>query len=95
MPDVVEMHEKEKELIKQLELFPEVIQNAAATYSPALVANYTYDLVKAYNSFYQSVPILAELVADKRQFRVTLSKKVGDVIASALNLLGIEVPQRM
>jgi arginyl-tRNA synthetase len=95
LPDVVEMHEKEKELIKQLELYPEVIQNAAATYSPALVANYTYDLVKAYNSFYQSVPILAELVADKRQFRVTLSKKVGDVIASALNLLGIEVPQRM
>jgi arginyl-tRNA synthetase len=95
LPAVIEMHGKEKELIKQLELFPEVIQNAAATYSPALVANYTYDLVKAYNSFYQSVPILAELEADKRQFRVTLSKKVGDVIASAFKLLGIEVPQRM
>lgn len=95
LPEVIEMHEKEKELIKQLELFPEVIQNAAATYSPALVANYTYDLVKVYNSFYQSVPILAELEADKRQFRVTLSKKVGDVIAAAFKLLGIEVPQRM
>lgn len=95
LPEVVEMHGKEKELIKQLALFPEVIQNAAATYSPALVANYTYDLVKAYNSFYQSVPILAELEANKRQFRVTLSKKVGDVIASAFRLLGIEVPQRM
>jgi len=95
LPAVIEMHGKEKELIKQLELFPEVIQNAAATYSPALVANYTYDLVKAYNSFYQSVPILAELEADKRQFRVSLSKKVGDVIASAFKLLGIEVPQRM
>ncbi len=95
LPEVIEMHPKEKELIKQLELFPEVIQNAASTYSPALVANYTYELVKAYNSFYQSVPILAELEADKRQFRVTLSKKVGDVIASAFKLLGIEVPQRM
>lgn len=95
LPQVLEMHEKEKELIKQLELFPEVIQNAALTYSPALVANYTYELVKVYNSFYQSVPILAELEADKRQFRVTLSKKVGEVIQSAFKLLGIEVPERM
>lgn len=95
LPKVIEMHPKEKELIKQLELFPEVIQNAASTYSPALLANYTYDLVKVYNSFYQSVPILAELEADKRQFRVTISKKVGDVIAAAFRLMGIEVPQRM
>src|SRR5690606_16504195 len=95
LPKVIEMHPKEKELIKQLELFPEVIQNAASTYSPAILANYTYDLVKVYNSFYQSVPILAELEADKRQFRVTISKKVGDVIAAAFRLMGIEVPQRM
>jgi len=91
----VDMHFKEKELIKQLQLYPEVIQNAAENYSPALVANYTYDLVKAYNSFYQSVPILAEIEEGKREFRVQLTKKVGEVIQSAFGLLGIEVPERM
>lgn len=95
LPAVVEMHEKEKELIKQLQLYPEVIQQAAAGFSPALLSNYVYDLVKVYNSFYQSVPILAEIEADKRQFRVQLSLKVGEVIQSAFRLLGIEVPERM
>lgn len=95
LPAVVEMHEKEKELIKQLQLYPEVIQQAAAGFSPALLSNYVYDLVKVYNSFYQSVPILAEIEADKRQFRVQLSSKVGEVIQSAFRLLGIEVPERM
>ncbi len=95
LPAVVEMHEKEKELIKQLQLYPEVIQQAAAGFSPALLSNYIYDLVKAYNSFYQSVPILAEIEADKRQFRVQLSRKVGEVIQSSFRLLGIDVPERM
>tara|TARA_R110000850_G_scaffold16697_1_gene51726 strand:- start:68962 stop:70740 length:1779 start_codon:yes stop_codon:yes gene_type:complete len=95
LPASVEMHEKEKELIKQLALYPEVINNAAAGFSPALVANYTYDLVKAYNSFYQSVPILAEIEEGKRQFRVQLSRKVGEVIQSACGLLGVDVPERM
>src|SRR5690606_2109810 len=58
--EVTELHEKEKELIKILAQFPDVIQQAAKTYSPALIANYTYDLVKEYNSFYQSVSILGE-----------------------------------
>lgn len=87
--------EKEKELIKQIALFPEVIQNAAATYSPALIANYVYDLVKEYNSFYQSVPILAAENQEDKVFRVQLSKKVGDTIKSGFSLLGIEVPERM
>lgn len=95
LPEVVEMHAKEKELIKQLSVFPDVIQLAAANYSPALVANYTYELVKIYNSFYQSVPILAEIDAVKRLFRVQLSRKVGAVIASSFRLLGISVPERM
>ena len=89
------MHEKEKELVKQLELFPEVIQNAAQHHSPALLANYTYDLVREYNSFYQAVPILGEEDLEKKIFRVQLSKKVADVISSALKLLGINVPDRM
>lgn len=83
LPSIVEMHEKEKELIKQLQLYPEVIQQAASSYSPALLANYVYDLVKSYNSFYQSVPILAEIEEDKRQFRVQLSRRW----ASSFNLL--------
>src|SRR5690554_1504419 len=87
--------EKEKELIKQIALFPEVIQNAAATYSPALIANYVYDLVKEYNSFYQSVPILAAENQMDKIFRVQLSKKVGDTIKSGFSLLGIDVPERM
>jgi len=89
------LHQKEKELIKQLELFPEVIQNAAHNHSPALVANYTYDLVKEYNSFYQSVSILGEENLEKKIFRVQLSKKVGETIKLAFSLLGIDVPERM
>jgi len=92
---VVEMHEKEKEVVKQLELFPEVIQNAAQNHSPALVANYTYDVVKGYNSFYQAVSILGEEDLAKKIFRVQLSKKVAETIALAFQLLGIDVPKRM
>jgi arginyl-tRNA synthetase len=91
----LELHEKEKELIKQVQLFAEVIQNAAANHSPALVANYTYDLVKEFNSFYQQVSILGEENHDKKVFRVQLSKSVGNTIKNAFQLLGIEVPERM
>lgn len=91
----LELHEKEKELIKQVQLFPEVIQNAAANHSPALVANYAYDLVKEFNSFYQQVSILGEENHDKKVFRVQLSKSVGNTIKNAFQLLGIEVPERM
>lgn len=89
------LHEKEVALLKQLFLFPETIQLAAQHYSPALVANYTYDLVKAFNSFYQNVSILGESNEELKVFRVALSKKVAQVIQDALGLLGIEVPERM
>tara|TARA_R110002051_G_scaffold189613_2_gene258852 strand:- start:37445 stop:39223 length:1779 start_codon:yes stop_codon:yes gene_type:complete len=90
-----ELHPKEKELLKQLQGYPETIQLAAVNYSPALIANYTYDLVKEFNSFYQNVSILGEEDHLKRVFRIQLSQKVGEVIASAFKLLGIEVPDRM
>lgn len=93
--NVVELHEKEKELIKQVQLFPDVIQNAAENHSPALIANYTYDLVKEFNSFYQNVSILGEDNTDKKIFRVQLSKTVSNVIKNAFGLLGINVPERM
>lgn len=91
----LDLHEKEKEVIKQIALYPEIIQSAAENHSPALLANYTYDLVKEYNSFYQSVAILGEENEDKKIFRVQLSKKVSDTIQSAFELLGIQVPDRM
>ncbi|TVZ16881.1 arginine--tRNA ligase [Maribacter sp. MAR_2009_72] len=92
---VTELHSKEKELIKQLQLFPETIQLAAENYSPALIANYTYDLVKEFNSFYQQVSILGEENEAKKILRIQLSKKVAEVIQDAFKLLGVEVPERM
>ena len=89
------LHAKEKSLLKQVIPFPEVVQQAAANYSPALIANYTYELVKEYNSFYQSVPILGCENEQEKIFRVQLSKKVGEVIKIAFSLLGIDVPERM
>ncbi|MEL6812620.1 MAG: arginine--tRNA ligase [Bacteroidota bacterium] len=85
---------KEKEVLKALQSFPDVIQLAAANYSPALIANYTYDLVKEFNSFYQNVLILSEVEVE-REFRVQLSQAVGEVIKTAFSLLGIDVPERM
>ena len=94
-PVSIELHLKEKELLKQLESFPEIIQQAAASYSPAIIANYTYDLVKGFNSFYQNVSILGEENQSKKIFRVQLSKKVAETIKLAFSLLGIRVPERM
>ncbi|ANH61688.1 Arginine--tRNA ligase [Dokdonia donghaensis DSW-1] len=90
-----DLHPKEKELIKLVQEYPATIQLAAAQKSPAIIANYTYDLVKEYNSFFQQVQILGtDNVADQ-SFRVALSKEVGQVIESAFGLLGIDVPERM
>jgi arginyl-tRNA synthetase len=91
----LELDPKEKELIKQLEQFPELLQNAAENLSPALIANYTYDLVKNYNSFYQTVPILGTEKDLEKRFRVQLSEAVGFAIKSTCSLLGIQVPERM
>ena len=89
------LEDKEKELIKQIDLFPSAISAAASSHNPALVANYVYDLVKSFNSFYQSLPILKSAFEDKKTFRVELSKLVGITIKNALSLLGIGVVDRM
>ncbi len=91
----VPLHPKERELVKQLLVFPEVVQEAAEQFSPALVANYIYDLVKEFNSFYQQVSILGEGDEQVRDFRVYLSAMVGKVIRTGFGLLGIRVPDRM
>jgi len=89
------LHPKEKDLLKQLQLFPHVIQQAASNYSPALIANYTYELVKLYNSFFQNVSIFGADSDVQKMFRIHLSHAVGAVIKTAFELLGIKVPQRM
>src|SRR5690554_288701 len=91
----IQLHPKEKELIKIIQQYPETIQLAAENYSPALIANYTYDLVKEFNSFYQNVPILATDNKEEKVFRVKLSNAVAEIIKSAFSLLGIKVPERM
>jgi len=82
-------------LLKVLEQYPIIVQAAAEQYSPALVANYVYELVKEFNSFYQQVTILGETDEDVKTFRIQLANKVGEVIKSSLGLLGIESPERM
>ena len=91
----ISLHEKEKEILNLLSQFPEIIQSAAKNFSPALIANYTYDLVKSFNSFYQNVSILGADSEHEKKFRVLLSFKVGEVIKSSFQLLGIKVPERM
>ena len=89
------LHDKEKSVLKQLQLFPDVIQQAASNYSPALVANYAYDLVKEFNSFYQNVSILGADSTSEIRFRVQLSQAVATTIKNAFSLLGIQMPERM
>lgn len=91
----VSLHPREKEMLKILRYFPKTVQEAAEQFSPALVANYVYELVKIYNSYYQAVPILGAEKSAVRNFRVQLSKTVGLTIKNAFGLLGISVPERM
>ena len=93
MPDT--LHEKEKALLKSITLFPAIVQEAAEEYSPAVIANYVYDLVKDFNSFYQNVSILGEKESVKLHFRVGLCEKIGEIIATSFKMLGIQVPERM
>ena len=91
----VEISEKEISLIQRLTEFKNVLKEAAATYSPALIANYTYDLVKEYNQFYHDYSILREENEDKRGFRLLLSVNTAKIIKNGMKLLGIDVPERM
>jgi arginyl-tRNA synthetase len=85
----------EREVLRVLSAFENKIREAAREYSPAVIANYAYELAKEYNQFYQNVPIFSETDADKLKFRIALSHAVADVIRRAMHLLGIDVPERM
>ncbi len=91
----VELLSEEVEIIKLLNEFPSVIEEAATQLSPAVIANYTYELVKAYNHFYQAIPILIEMDEAKKEMRLVLSANVAKVIRLAMRLLGVAVPERM
>ncbi|MBR7167663.1 MAG: arginine--tRNA ligase [Bacteroidales bacterium] len=86
---------KEKEIIKAIYDMPNVIQEAANNYSPAMVANYVYDVAKSFNSFYQDTPILKETNVNNMVFRLYLCKMVSTVVRNSMAVLGIEVPEKM
>ncbi len=88
-------NEKEISLIQHLADYPAVVAEAGRTYSPALIANYVYDLVKEYNQFYHDYSILNESDSSVRALRLALSENVSRVVSSGMSLLGIEVPERM
>lgn len=95
-PEKSVITEEERELIKWLMMYPSTVEEAGKNYSPAEIANYTFELVKMYNAFYQSVPpIVKETNEEVKQLRVALSLNVAKVVKSAMHLLGIDVPQRM
>ncbi len=86
---------QEKELLMLIRKYGDVIADAAKNYDPSLVANYVYDLAKSFNKFYHDIPILKAESEAAKGFRLTLTQTVGKVLTSALDLLGIEVPERM
>ena len=91
----IELSTKEEGLIQMLADFAGVVKQAGEDYSPSLIANYCYDLVKEYNQFYHDYSILREENPDVRAFRLSLSREVSKIVRLGMGLLGIEVPERM
>jgi arginyl-tRNA synthetase len=87
--------DKEKQILMLLHDFPSIVKQAGDNYSPALIANYAFDLAKEFNGFYQDIPVLKEENQNLREFRLALSKFTADVLKNALGLLGITAPERM
>lgn len=92
---VRDIHKVEKQVLILLYEFPEAVKDAGDSYNPAVIANYVYELVKEYNHFYQTCPVLSEPDRELLNFRLILSQKTGEVIKSSMKLLGIEVPEKM
>jgi len=92
---LVEVHPKEKEIIRLLYDFPGVVAEAGKNLSPAIIANYCYELAREYNQFYQEIPVLRETDKKKLFLRLALSLFTGDVLRRAMGLLGISVPEKM
>ncbi|MFA5535166.1 MAG: DALR anticodon-binding domain-containing protein, partial [Mariniphaga sp.] len=93
IPDDISV--KEKDLLKRIASFPDVVKESGLNYSPALIANYCFELAKEYNQFYHDHPILAETNKTTRNIRLLISAATGKVIKKGMKLLGIDVPERM
>lgn len=91
----LEISDKEQELIKWIAKLPAVVKEAGETYSPALLANYSYELAKEFNQFYHDFSILKEEDGALRNFRLLLAKECGEAVKNAMGMLGIEMPERM
>ncbi len=91
----IDISEKEKYLIQLTAEFPVIVKQAGEEFSPALIANYIYDLVKEYNQFYHDFSILREENEELKNFRLVISETIANVIKTGMGLLGIEVPERM
>jgi arginyl-tRNA synthetase len=91
----IQLAEKESNLIQLVSDFPNVVKQAGDEFSPALIANYMYELVKEYNQFYHDFSILKEENEDCKKLRLVLSETVGNTIQNGMKLLGIDVPERM
>jgi arginyl-tRNA synthetase len=95
LSDSLKINAPEKELIKLLSEYPEIVKEAGKNHSPALIANYSYELVKSFNTFYQAYSIMNEEDESLKNARIVLSDNIGKVIHSSMNMLGIQVPNRM
>lgn len=95
LPSGIELSDKEKNLVQSLAEFSETVKQAGTDYSPSIIANYIYDLVKEFNQFYHDFSILGEENESKKLFRIVLSENVAKVVRIGMDLLGIEVPERM
>ncbi|MFT4543660.1 MAG: arginyl-tRNA synthetase, partial [Bacteroidia bacterium] len=95
VPSLDSINENERALIRLLNQYPEVIKSAGEEYSPAVVANYIYELAKEYNTFYHECPILIEENEKIKQLRLAISKMTANVIGSGMKLLGVQVPDKM
>jgi len=89
------LENKEKSLLKLTYEFPQIVEQAAKNMSPALIANFAYELAKEYNQFYHELPMLKETNQQKRNLRLAISAFTASTIKTAFRLLGIDVPERM
>ena len=95
LPDTLPLNEKEVQLIQKLNSFETVVEQAGKDYSPSGIANYCYELTKDFNQFYHDYSILNAESAEAKTLRLALAKNVAKTIKSGMQLLGIEVPERM
>ena len=95
LASITMLETSEREVLQMLNNYENKLKEAAREYSPSVIANYTYELAKQYNQFYQTIPIFNEADQAKLKFRIALSKSVADVIKKGMHLLGIDVPERM